>query len=34
VRPHHKRIALFTLVVLIAAWLAWTMLTVDADLVG
>jgi hypothetical protein len=32
VRPHHKRIALLALVVMVAGWLAWTMLTADADL--
>jgi hypothetical protein len=32
VKPHHKRIAVITLLVAIAGWIAWTMLLVPADL--
>jgi hypothetical protein len=32
VKPHHRRIALITLIVAIAGWLAWTMLLVPTDL--
>jgi hypothetical protein len=31
-RSHQKRIALIGLIVTIVGWLAWTMLTVEADL--
>ena len=32
VKPHHKKIAVITILVAIAGWLAWTMLLVPADL--
>jgi hypothetical protein len=32
VKPHHKRIAVITLLVAIAGWIAWTMLLVPVDL--
>jgi hypothetical protein len=33
VRSRHKRIALVALIVTVLGWLAWTMLTVEADLI-